>query len=94
MFNFTPTTTPIGSSDQDLHREFLENPDLFPEIKDPEAREEAILGFEQYLKIIDGIFMDQLRQRTLNPITEDNLLRTEWEKRFEKPANQSTPTDK
>ena len=61
MFDSTPTTTPTGLTDQDLHQEFLDNPNLFPEITDPKEREEAVLGFEQYLKIIDDIFMDQLR---------------------------------
>jgi hypothetical protein len=81
MFDSIPTTTQADSSDQYLHQAFIDNPDLFPEVTDPKEREETILGFEQYLKIIDGIFMDRLRDAKLFDISEEDILE-EWRKGF------------
>lgn len=72
MFDLIPTTTQTASSDHDLHQAFLDNPNLFPEIADPTEREEAVSGFEKYLKIIDDIFKDELGDRELEHATEED----------------------
>ncbi len=60
----------------------MDDPDLFPEITDPKEREEAVLGFEQYLRVINDILM----YGKLDHITEEDILREEWQKRFRKPV--------
>jgi hypothetical protein len=86
MFNSTPTP-PTDPYEQDLNQSFLDNPDLFPEITDPKQREEAVHGFEEYLKIINDIFKDQLREGKLDHFTDEDNLREEWQKRFNKSTN-------